>query len=118
MNREIKFRAIVIDDEGEKRLEYNVWPCGKKVFVENGGFWMDYERVEEYTCLKDRKGKDVYEGDVCQSLIKGTIQFNDGSFCFVANERSWFLSDFVFNGKLSELEIIGNVFENPELLKQ
>ena len=117
--REIKFRAW---DLKAKRMD-EVWPtpngCGfyddrsKDVHEYFDGMYSD---VMQYTGLKDRSGKEIYEGDVLDDNHDGwlwVVGFNDRG-CFIAHapdEKSeWvLLDDYHFS-------VIGNIYENPELL--
>jgi len=153
--REIKFRAW----DGEK-MNYEVdmlskWGAIKKGYSStpwikeaSAGFSM------QYTGLKDKNGKEIYEGDivVCSYFkmslginlgvtevdaeLKGVINFNDLSLCVtnIVSEK-WshytgyddgegsceitYLHD-VYEGSTEaemSIEVIGNIYENPELLK-
>lgn len=79
--------------------------------------------IMDFVGLKDRHGKEIYEGDIARvityydspshvvrqtKMTIGTIEFKDGSF-MVGDDKVF---DFV------NIEIIGNLFEHPELLKQ
>ena len=90
--------------------------------------------IMQYTGLKDKNGKEIYEGDLLNEIryppdkngnydsvpvfIKENIVqvgFSEG--CFTADEAHlWrFISNIGDNEK-TDYEIIGNIYENPELL--
>ena len=132
--REIKFRGLTkinkwvygyLDYEPllEKYfihvVEGNLNEVGKKLEV-------DPESVGEYTGLKDKNGKEIYEGDIVIANIytdddfKLPVYFKRGNFYIDYSDSEadmYTIGEFIdFCGEI--VEIIGNVFENPELLKQ
>jgi len=88
------------------------------------------ETVGQYTGLKDYNGKDICEGDiVIRSCVRdngiqnyGKIHFGKTRFKISWEYNGVFSSSFTINFRLSafeekDLEIVGNIYENPELLK-
>lgn len=72
----------------------------------------------QFTGLLDKNGKEIYEGDVLKHEhdAVSSVEWLDG--CFVV--RHWWNkkpSDCDFIAVKNKFEIIGNIYENPELLK-
>ncbi len=114
--REIKFRAW---DKIEKIMYLDVqdeydFICGSKIAESFGELLEDEDFiVMQFTGLKDKNGKEIFEGDI---LFDGTVK----SFVIWKEEESMF---GINNGKYelgyyNNWEVIGNIYENPELLEE
>jgi uncharacterized phage protein (TIGR01671 family) len=125
MNREIKFRAWNPDDN---RMEYPLVfaTCNDGVFkpliscVDGNRAYKDYP-IMQSTGLKDKNGKDVYEGDIISSKQwnprEYKVIFEDGEFCFVSIKGV----EKPYTNPIHYVEnfsVIGNIYENPELLSE
>jgi uncharacterized phage protein (TIGR01671 family) len=134
MNNRLKFRAW---DKLAKRFTYpDKGYQGHYILTLNGEFHNlqngsggDEYIVQQWTGFVDAEGKDVYEGDIIGSVNfilknRGVIKF--GEYCgkgYYSNDGcGWFIDfkfdsyPFVKNWPKNTI-VIGNIFENPELLK-
>lgn len=120
MNRELKFRcwngqvmyqmkALLIDENKYKQLKDNT------------------DIIMQYTGLKDNNGKDIYEGDILYDIAidaKCRVVFG----CYSTMRDGWGIEelspkfcvlwsdDSGYSPIQEKMEIIGNIYENPELL--
>ena len=119
MNREIKFRF---------------WDKKKKEFPQVlclGDSFAEYEKNEDryiplqYTGLKDKNGKEIYEGDICKiRFVLDDVE--DYIFYSLSEEEKktqtkiFLVKSPLFNNQIEftaeEIEVIGNIYENPELI--
>ena len=122
--REILFRGKT--DKGE-------WVQGDlfKVF-DDGSFIHDGkchsvkiipETIGQYTGLTDKNGTKIFEGDIVKIHYEGAIWSNNREVVF--EEGQWFFKDNTTTQKSyigawgnSVVEVIGNIHDNPELLKE
>ena len=113
--REFKFRAW---DKSLKRMSYdplNVISFDGRFYYGIADITGYPQEVMQYTGLKDKNGKEIYEGDVCKYRedTEGQIIFEDGCFWFDCTD--WSEPICIFSDW--EFEVIGNIHENPELLE-
>ena len=101
--RTIKFRAWDTDE----KFMYNNWTVIDRVP-------MDYVLMQ-FTGLKDKNGKEIYEGDVLDYKYNGTTKevFWESAMFRFRDKNGWGALSLV----ASESEVIGNIWENSELLK-
>ena len=129
--REILFRG--------KRIGYSGWlygipddedhnadfPCiiPNKVFYTTDDYPLDWEvdpeTIGQFTGLLDKYGNRIFEGDIVDILTEneeiGVVAYEDGGFWVNADG---FNVDFHSNINGTDLEVIGNIHDNPELLRR
>lgn len=105
--REIKFRAwhIVFRQMLTRDEWYHYGPN-----LVHGELKSDNCIIMQYTGLKDKNGKEIYEGDI--------LGWDDKSGCPWVVIWETMFDHSTWGASHSEAEIIGNIYENPELINE
>lgn len=90
-------------------------------------FEVDIESICQYTGFTDKNGRKIFDGDIVKRILLPTkrienyfrVSFVSLKSCFSAIDLNGtnvtFISDYI--NRNYEIEVIGNIFDNPELLK-
>ena len=124
--REIKFR--VWSKYSEKMFEEGFYLSLNNELFQND--CLDYKNkdsfeIMQYTGLKDKNGKEIYEGDIlkitCNFELRDgveidVVRWSDGCVSFACSD--WLLYELAANSNTGEqnFEVIGNIYENKEML--
>ena len=143
--REILFRGKRIDNgewlEGsflnDRDGSFYICPAVSDISYGDGGnrrrigcwYKVDHSTVGQYTGLKDKNGKRIFEGDVCRFR-----EWSNGEMCWVGKVH-WEHQQFMISGGPNKecetmfelcmsrfipenIEVIGNITDNPELMEK
>ncbi len=152
MNNRFKFRLCYTDQTGNKSIHYT----NDRILIDlNGVIYENYGEnwkhsfwetifdangspfIQQYTGLKDKLDKEIYEGDIikyhqdgvvgsitisCVKYFIAEIVWHNCAFHIVRRkfkfpEGECDTSDPLYSGLCSHIEVIGNIFENKDLLK-
>ena len=127
MNREIKFR-------GQPTGKGGIWMVGigayktytaEHLVLNAKGDCAEVVHLCRYTGLKDKDGKEIYEGDIISFVVfdcfgndrqyKGVVRWSDFGFVVEVSDDSFELGWVA--AKQDVLKVIGNIHDNPEMVK-
>ena len=123
--REIKFRVY---HKNERKMYYSVYLCPVDMVVDENDKMIWYIGIDcdvsQYTWLKDNNWKEIYEGDVIRYTSFGLKEY-ENTIVEVPELTAyhWFdeLSQMLDKEQYPtqcDIEVIGNIFEHPQLLKK
>lgn len=145
--REIKFRAKRLEDNkfvtGSLMKYFDIYPHDDSKIVYyimnlgGGHAKVDPETIGQYTGLKDKNGKEIFEGDIVKlengfwGGLYNYVEIQEDEYCAVYYDEKYARYDLqtkdndtefkrvvwhqLVNG---EIEIIGSIYDNPELVEK
>lgn len=130
MSREIKFRAW--NESAQKMIDlYKITPFALDSLLKQDGLFLPFSEnyiLQQFTGKKDKNDKEICEGDILKSYNnrKWEVKFgeylsenNGGGNGFYLSEINSLAGKFIapFANPKTPDEIIGNIYENPELIR-
>lgn len=121
--REIKYRAW----EKNLREMIPVYDIDlKSKVINNDSAWRMFDEIilMQYTGLKDKNDVEICEGDIVEnkkSKVRSVVEFVEGCFMYVYyKDKEKYVVPFHISVEFeeeSQCEVLGNIYENPELLE-
>lgn len=133
--RDIKFRAYIKDtnkrvpSEINKIVEVKSLHLGSRKAIigysksssNYGNYSISFDDIElmQYTGLHDKNGEEIYEGDIVYVASEDEnafILWDKETARYIIQFKGWCVDFDNYYGK--ELEVIGNIYDNPDLLEK
>ena len=128
--RKIKFRAwdhfnkvFAASYDKINGSEISITFDGALIISGRDGYYdLEFKRytIQQFTGLEDRNGKEIYEGDILQVLGAGKCPVVWDRYFFDLDNYDQYSMDNQFsafyNLEPQEMTVIGNIFENPDLI--
>ena len=108
-----------ITSQFKKFTEGKVLTCIKSNVFGGGEHLVNTETVGQCTGLKDKNGKLIFEGDIVKNKAWYVIKYENGGYglsAFGKTKPIPIMGHWNFNS--DEIEVIGNIHDNPELLQR
>lgn len=126
--REIIFRAW--DKDRKRWTNCSITDDLLRFYDKHTGYWKTDKEGKrfilcQYTGLKDKNNREIYEGDVIKAISFarwiGVVEYSDENQAFIFDDldKKYRGESTVFMNQFDDgFEIIGNIYENPELLEE
>lgn len=112
-------RRFIVDINSKTALRGVVTHCSDKYDWRSTE--VDPDTVCQFTGITTELGIDLYENDIVEcGGYRGVIKFEDGAFVieWIGNGKEFLRKDLAYWAYLRNVRVVGNIFDNPELLEE